>query len=378
MNMKKFGRAGLALLLSFGLVACNAAGGPSTSQESQNNDSSKLNIATSFYPMYEFTKAIAGETANVTNIMPAGSASHGWEPSAKQVAELSKADLLIYQGAGMEEWIESVKSSLENEGSKLKWVEAGEGIELLPGHSHDHDHDDHDHEGEHDHDHEEHDHEGHDHEEHEHEDHDHEHDEHEHDHADHEDHEHNHDDHEEHDHSHTYDPHLWLSPRNSSKMLENIKNALVELNPEAKDIYEKNFNDYNMKLKELDTLYMEKLSENNVKSFVITHEAFGYIAKDYGLKQYGLTGMGTEQDPNPEKMKEMVNLVKSENMKAIYYDNAGSDKIAKVLANELGDIEVLPLTTMHSPTEAELAAGETYFTKMEKNLENLCVNNKSK
>ena len=352
MNIKKFGRAGLALLLSFGLVACNAAGAPSSSKEKQSNDSTKLNIATSFYPMYEFTKAITGETANVINIMPAGSASHGWEPSAKQVAELSKTDLLIYQGAGMEEWIESVKASLENEGSKLKWVEAGEGIELLPGHSHDHDdHDDHDHD-DHDHDHDDHDH-------------DHDHD------------DHDHDDHE-HEHTHAYDPHLWLSPRNSSKMLENIKNALVELNPEAKDIYEKNFNDYNMKLKELDKLYKEKLSENNVKSFVITHEAFGYIAKDYGLKQYGLTGMGTEQDPNPEKMKEMVNLVKSENMKAIYFDDAGSDKIAKVLANELGDIKVLPLTTMHSPTEAELAAGETYYTKMERNLENRCVNNQSK
>ena len=336
MNLKKFGRAGLAILLSFTLVACNAGGKPSTSNEEQNNDSNKLNIATSFYPMYEFTKAITGESANVTNIMPAGSASHGWEPSAKQVAELSKADLLIYQGAGMEEWIDSVKASLESEGSKLKWVEAGEGIELLPGHSHDHD-DEHDHEHEHEH-------------------------------------EHDHD----HEHSHTYDPHLWLSPKNSSKMLENIKNALVEFNPDAKDIYEKNFKDYNMKLKELDKLYSEKLNENNVESFVITHEAFGYIAKDYGLKQYGLTGMGTEQDPNPEKMKEMVNLVKSENMKAIFYDDAGSDKIAQVLANEIGGIKVLPLTTMHSPTEAELAAGETYFTKMERNLENLCENNQAK
>lgn len=348
MNLQKIGRAGLAVLLSFSLVACNAGGKPSTTNEKQDNDSNKLNIATSFYPMYEFTKAITGETANVTNIMPAGSASHGWEPSAKQVAELSKADLLIYQGAGMEEWIDSVKASLESEGSKLKWVEAGEGIELLPGHSHDHDHD---HEDDHDHDHD-HDHEG------------------EHDHED--DHDH------EHEHSHTYDPHLWLSPKNSSKMLENIKNALVEINPEAKDTYEKNFNDYNMKLKELDKLYSEKLSENNVKSFVITHEAFGYIAKDYGLKQYGLTGMGTEQDPNPEKMKEMVNLVKSEHMKAIYFDDAGSDKIAQVLANEIGDVKVLPLTTMHSPTEEELAAGETYFTKMERNLENLCVNNQAK
>lgn len=374
MNLQKIGRAGLAVLLSFSLVACNAGGKPSTTNEKQDNDSNKLNIATSFYPMYEFTKAITGETANVTNIMPAGSASHGWEPSAKQVAELSKADLLIYQGAGMEEWIDSVKASLESEGSKLKWVEAGEGIELLPGHSHDHDHDhedEHDHDHDHDHDHEdEHDH-----------DHDHDHeDEHGHDHDhDHEGgHNHDHDHDHEHEHSHTYDPHLWLSPKNSSKMLENIKNALVEINPEAKDTYEKNFNDYNMKLKELDKLYSEKLSENNVKSFVITHEAFGYIAKDYGLKQYGLTGMGTEQDPNPEKMKEMVNLVKSEHMKAIYFDDAGSDKIAQVLANEIGDIKVLPLTTMHSPTEEELAAGETYFTKMERNLENLCMNNQAK
>ena len=351
-SFKKISAMLLTAAFAVGASACEV-----NNKETKKTDD-KLNIYASFYPMYEFTQAIVGDVAEVVNIMPPGSASHGWEPSAKQVAELKNADFLVYQGAGMEEWIDDVKATLKAEDSKLMFVEASEGVELLAGQAHDH--------GEHA------------------DEHDHEELEDEHDHGEHAD-EHKHEEHadehvlhESHDHAHNYafDPHVWLSPKNSDKMAQNIMTALSKLDPENAKTFEKNYETLSKKFTDLDELYRTKLTENKVKSFVITHEAFGYIAHEYGLVQYGLTGMGTEEEPNPERLAEVVKLVKDEEMKAIFYDDGGSDKIAQVVAAEAGLTNVLPLTTMHSPTEDELAEKNDYFTLMERNLNNLLKNSK--
>lgn len=349
--MKKFIRKFTSLFLTVGLAftmaACNNSteGGKDTPKEDDG-----LSIYASIYPMQEFTQKVVGDTAEVKNIMPPGSASHDFEPTTKQVTELSKADVLVYQGAGMESWIDSVKETLEASGSDIVFIEASEGIELLPNTHHHHDEEEEEHDHEHEEEAEEHDHEE-------------------------EEHEHEHEEGEEHHHHHgAYDPHVWLSIRNSKTMVENIADALSEVNPDLADKYKENADAYTSELDKLDKEYTEKLADANVKSFVVTHEAFGYLAKDYGLKQYGLTGMGTAQDPNPEKMAQMVELVKKEDMKAIYYDNSGSPKVAEALAAELDGVEVLPLTTLHSPSEEELKDGANYVTMMQKNLENLLVN----
>ncbi len=321
----------LAVLLSLAVAgsACAAEGGKKKADSDE-----RFTIYTSFYPMYEFTKRIVKDRAEVINIMPEGSSSHDFEPSAKQMAEMADADVLIYQGAGMEHWIDKAKTALTAENEDLKFIEAGQGLDLRPAeHVHHHEH-----EEEAGHEHEENEEAGHEHE-------------------------------EEHHHG-QYDPHLWLSLRNAARLAENIAEGLGEIRSEDKAFYEENLKAFKEELSALDEEYSEKLKASGLEYFLITHEAFGYLADDYGLIQKGLSGMGTEQEPDPEKMAEMVRFAREHNIKAVYYDADGSAKTAEILAEEIG-AEVLPLYSVHSPSKEQLADGGNYLTLMRKNLDAL-------
>ena len=165
--------------------------------ESKDTDGQKLKVMASFYPMYDFAVKIGGDKAEVTNMVPAGTEPHDWEPAAADIKNLEEAALFVYSGGGMEHWVEDVLASLETK--KLVSVEASAGVTLRSGHIHDEE----EHKGAEEHTEE-----------------------------------------EEHGHDHgQFDPHVWLSPVNAKKEMENIKNAYVKADPENKDYYEKNLSD---------------------------------------------------------------------------------------------------------------------------------------
>jgi zinc transport system substrate-binding protein len=120
------------MLLSLSLVLL--AGCSTRESTSSAGDSGKLRVYTSFYTMHDFVQKIGGDRIKLTNLVPAGTEPHDWEPSAKDMAGLGKADLLIYNGAGMEGWLEKVVKSLGNK--ELVLVEAAKGIKLLEGSQH--------------------------------------------------------------------------------------------------------------------------------------------------------------------------------------------------------------------------------------------------
>lgn len=93
------------------------------------NHGKKLTVYTSFFTMYDFARKIGGDKINLINLVPAGTEPHEWEPSPKDIAGLENADLLIYNGAGMEGWIDRILASISN--SKLTTVEAAKGLRLV-------------------------------------------------------------------------------------------------------------------------------------------------------------------------------------------------------------------------------------------------------
>lgn len=88
-------------------------------------DDGRLTVCTSFYALYDFADKVGGERADVINLVPAGSEPHDWEPSSHDMLRVSKADILFYNGLGMESWIDSVKSSA---GGKTKYVCLSDGL----------------------------------------------------------------------------------------------------------------------------------------------------------------------------------------------------------------------------------------------------------
>ncbi|GAB6929841.1 metal ABC transporter substrate-binding protein [Paenibacillus sp. JCM 10914] len=316
----------------------------------------KVNVITTFYPIYEFAKEIGGDEVNVLNLLPTGVEPHDWTPRSQDIVNTSKAQLFLYNGAGLEGWVPGFLKGLDKS-TEVKPVEVSQGIALIDaegddGHGHGHSHgttEDHQDDTEHAAD--------------DHADHDHEHD---HDH----DHEHDENQPEASESSHHTDPHTWVSPKSALIMAENIKKSFVEVDPEHKELYEQRFEGLKEKLVALDHNFTTELSKLPNHDIVVSHQAFGYLCRDYGLTQHSIMGLSPDAEPRAQDIVNLTKTVKEKNVRYIFFEELVSDKLARTLANEAG-VETLVLNPVEGLTKEQVDAGENYFTLMEKNLQNL-------
>ncbi|MBY4962052.1 ZinT/AdcA family metal-binding protein [Streptococcus suis] len=302
--MKKVG----LLFLSVSALLLAACGNSTASQED-----GKLDIVTTFYPVYEFTKEVTGDEANVELLVKVGTEVHGYEPSAKDIARIQEADAFVYENENMETWVHDVEGSIDTE--KVNVISATEGMLLLPGGEEEH--------------------EGH--------------------------------DHSEEGHSHAYDPHVWLSPERAITLVENIRDSLVAKYPEKKAVFEKNATTYIEKLDALDAKYSETLSAAKQKYFVTQHTAFAYLALDYGLKQVSITGVAADEDPTPSRLAELTEYINKYGIKYIYFEENASKSVAETLAKETG-VQLDVLNPLESLTDEDMKNGKDYISVMEDNL----------
>ncbi|MEK4660566.1 zinc ABC transporter substrate-binding protein [Priestia sp. FSL H7-0729] len=365
--MKFSKKATLGLLFSLTLIvagcgqksasdANTASTGTSVPVETE---TAKLNVQVSFYPMYEFTKNVTGDLADVHTLVPAGMEPHDWEPTPQDIASIEKADVLVYNGAGMESWMDQVKDSLSS--GKLVQVEASKDIDLLEGGEHDHHHEDSE-ATEHDHDHdpangataEEHDH----------------------DHAVEvttEEHDHDHDAEAEEGHGHDHgglDPHVWLSPALAVKEVRNIEAGLAQAAPEHAEQFKQNADTYIAQLESLDQDFKAAVTDSKRKDFITQHAAFGYLAKEYGLQQVPIAGLSPEQEPSAAQMASVIDFAKEHQVKTIFFETLVSSKVSETIASEVG-AKTAVLNPIEGLTEEEIAAGMDYISVMRQNLEAL-------
>lgn len=348
----------LAIFLALGLfvTGCaknndkanlNSNNSNETSQSvNSNEDSDKETIYASFYPIYNLTKQIAGDKFNVKSFTNLNTEVHDFEPSAKDMADLSKAKVLFLSGADLESWKDKVEKA-----SKIEMVDTSKGIDLIKTEDEeDHDHEHEDSEDKHEHE---------DSEEDEHEDSEKEED---HDHEDGE------EGHHHHHHHGLYDPHVWLSPKNGIIQAKNIAEKLSEIDPDNKDYYMGNFEKIKKELEEIDKNYGEKLKNKENKKFLVDHEAFSYLARDYGLEQIPLTSITSTNEADAKTMKNAIDFVKKEKISAIFYEKGGSDKNVKTLANELS-LDAKAINTIEYASDDDLKNEKTYQEMIKENLE---------
>ena len=283
------------------------------SKENKGNENSegKIKIYTSIYPLYDFAKKVGGDKVDVINLVPAGTEPHDWEISTSDIVSLEKADMLIYNGAGIENWTDKVISTLENK--DIVYVKTSEGLDI-------HKIDDKDSQ---------------------------------------EDNEYNHG---------SYDPHTWLSIKNAKQEMENIKNALVKYDSDNADYYEDNYEKYAKKFDELDKKYSDTLGPIKNKTIIVAHEAFGYLCEEYDINQEGIEGLTPDSEPDPARMSQIIKFAKKNNVKTIFFEELVSPKVAQTIAKEI-NAKTEVLNPLEGLSEEQINNGEDYFSVMEKNLE---------
>jgi zinc transport system substrate-binding protein len=328
MVLEMFKLKSMALIAIISLFTVFLAGCGSSSSEKTMVDG-KINVVTSFYPLYDFTRKIGGDHVNAINLVPAGVEPHDWSPKSKDMSNMTNAQLFVYQGAGFEGWVHDFLDSLKSD-SSVKVVEASKGANLIKASSED----------------------GHDH-------------------------GHAVDGHSEPASSSSskgeealYDPHLWLSPTNAKIMAQNIKESLIEVDPAHKAEYEQNYEKLAAQLTDLDARFKQELSKTTKKEIAVSHQAFGYLCHDYGLTQMPIMGMSPDSEPTAKDLQQIQAFIKEHNVKYIFFEELVSDKLAKTLAKD-AKVDTMVLNPLEGLTEAQLNAGEDYLSVMDSNLKNL-------
>lgn len=409
-----------ALLLTVVVYDAAAQSSPDTSDDG-------LSIQASFYPYYEFTRMVASENDTVGQFLPAGVAAHDWEPSISKVRALQDTDVFVYNGLGLEGYLERLAESEDL--AHVSFVKATDGLVLIStttihdailamleeyedGMS----------------------------------------DEartanaiasslnseearmvlegyrdgtttiletvhligliygggyeytvmpevrsilqniqngnvtyaqgleeihdtlspteddghgHGHDHG----HDHGGDDAAEDEHDHgSVDPHVWLDPVLAIQQVYNIRDGLTAANPAGAETYRANAESFTAQLEGLHRDYSEGLSECAHDTIVTTHQAFGYLVERYGINVQTLSGVSPEA-VSAADVVELVEFMRDNNIGYVLTEDITDIRAVNVLAEET-DAEVLTLSPLESATTAQLESGVTYMDRM---LENLTI-----
>ena len=132
------------------------------------------------------------------------------------------------------------------------------------------------------------------------------------------------------------DPHVWLDPLNMIKMSEELTQRLVELDPNNQVDFETHQDRLDSHLESVDQAWSDGTAECESRDLVVSHEAFGYLAKQYDLTQIGISGLTPETEPSPARVAEMAEIAKREDVTTIYYESSVDPQVAETIANEAG------------------------------------------
>ncbi|MEN3027838.1 MAG: metal ABC transporter substrate-binding protein [Aquificaceae bacterium] len=162
------------------------------------------------------------------------------------------------------------------------------------------------------------------------------------------------------------DPHVWLSPKSYTRLVENMRDELLRIDPAGGEHYRKRSEEFLKRLKSLDEEYRKTLQSCQSKTLVITHLSTLYLARDYGLEVVGLRGVHAEEEPKPSEIRKIVEKLKSSRVKAIFSEIGYDERFARRLAKETG-AKVLTFNSSLFPEEVQ----DDYFSLMRKNLKRL-------
>lgn len=238
----------------------------------------------------DIAQQVAGTRLQVATLIPVGVDPHAFEVTPRDVAKISHARVLIMNGTGYEEWLEPV---LENAAGERLVIEASQG--LTPRQAESDVHDGEDQAG-------------------------------------------------EDEHAHEGDPHFWLDPTLAIQYVENIRNGLIQADPDGQAIYARNAEAYITQLKELDAWIQEQVGQIPQKQrlIVTNHDSFGYYADRYGFEVVGtlIPSISSGATPSARELARLVDAIRVSNAPAVFLETGANPDLARQLERDTG-VEVV-------------------------------------
>lgn len=279
-------------------------------EDSDSGSDETIEVSTTVFPLKSFTEQIGGDSVNVETIYPNGVDIHTYEPTQQEMIEFAEGDLFIYTTDEFDAVADSINEAV---GEHTEFLPAAANISQTEFTEHDHDHDD-----------------------------------------------------EAHDHSHgSADPHVWLDPVFAQSMAEEIKNKLIELNPEEEAVYEENHETLAAELKEIDAGLEEVTEDTDRDSVYISHESIGYLADRYHFEQVAINGLNNEE-PSQQDLITIVDNIESENIEYILTEQNVSSRVTDTIQDST-DTEPLLFHNLAVLTDQD-DSDATYQSIMSENI----------
>ena len=321
MNKRAFLCMILALLLL--LSAC----GQSTEEDT---DPDQLTVVATVFPAYDFARAVGGDLADVQLLLPPGTESHSYEPTPADILAVQDCDLFIYLGGESDTWVETILESVELRGQTLRMVdcvplleeETVEGMESYEE-GHDHDHDEAPGLGE----------------------------------------------------VVGYDEHVWTSPKNAALITRAVGDKLAELDPVNEETYAANTEAYAAQIEDLDREFADFFAGVEDRTMVFGDRfPLRYFAEEFNIDYYAaFPGCSTQTEPSAATIAFLTDKVREEQISTVWYIEFSNHLVADSIAESAG-VKTAMFHTCHNVSADDLAAGATYVSLMEQNLETLREN----
>ena len=253
------------IFLALSFISCK----PSTSI---NRSKGKKRIVTTFTIIQDIAQNVAGDAAIVESITKPGAEIHEYEPTPLDIVKAQSADLVLWNGMGLERWFEKFFGNIKNVPSAVL-SEVVEPMSISEG---------------------------------------------------------------------PYDgkpnPHSWMSPANAIIYVENIRVALIKIDPENANIYTANAVEYSRKLQAIDEPIRAKLAEiPEAQRWLVSSEgAFSYLIRNYGMKELFLWPVNADSEGTPQQIRKVVDVVRQNRIPIVFSESTISDKPAQQVAKETG------------------------------------------
>ncbi len=267
----------------------------------------KVRVVAAFYPLAEAARQVGGSHVDVTNLTPVGAEPHDFELTPEDLDRILDADLLVDMGRGFQPAVED--AAKQRDGTTLAVLD-----ELPIG------------AGEQE---------------------------------------------VDADSERGLDPHVWLDPTLMARIVDAVRDALIDTDPAHAADYRRRARASTTKLRQLDDEYRDGLRHCRVRDFVTSHESFAYLARRYGLRQLGIAGVSPDEEPSPDRISQLADLARREYVRVIFTEDFVSQRLADTVAREAGGLRTEVLSPLEGLTEDQQRAGDDYVSVMRSNLRKL-------